>query len=193
MTTATPRVARALVVYESMFGNTEKVADAVARGLRLEGVDTGLVEVGAAPAVLREGLDLLVVGAPTHAFSLSRPSTRADAVRQGARAERTSRGLREWLDALQYDAARAPVLAAFDTRVTKVRWLPKAAGPTAARLARKRGLSTIEKPVGFLVDGLQGPLVDGELERAVAWGRRLGTACIDREAARDGLSASDRG
>jgi hypothetical protein len=189
----TQPVARALVVYESMFGNTEKVAGAVARGLQLEGVDTGLVEVGSAAASLPEGLDLLVVGAPTHAFSLSRASTRADAVRQGAPSERTTLGLREWLDAVRYDASRVPALAVFDTRVTKVRWLPKAAGPTAARLGRKRGLETLEKPVAFLVDDLRGPLVEGELERAVAWGRRLATRCIDSEAAREGFSVPDRG
>ena len=75
---------RALVVFESMFGNTEKVAGAVARGLQLEGVDAGLVEVHAAPHRLAADLDLLVVGGPTHAFGMSRASTRADAVRQGA-------------------------------------------------------------------------------------------------------------
>ena len=53
---------RALVVFESMFGNTEKVAAAVAHGLQLEGIDTGLVEVHAAPATLSPDVDLLVVG-----------------------------------------------------------------------------------------------------------------------------------
>ena len=55
---------QALVVYESMFGNTERVATAVVRGLRLEDVDAGLVEVGSAPAVLPLDLDLLVVERP---------------------------------------------------------------------------------------------------------------------------------
>jgi hypothetical protein len=77
--------------------------------------------------------------------------------------------------------------------VTKVRWLPKAAGPTAARLAHKRGLETLEKQVAFLVDDLRGPLVDGELERAVAWGRRLATRCVDDKAAREGFSVPGRG
>lgn len=179
-TTPTPR---ALVVYESMFGNTEHVAAALARGLQLEGLDTGLVEVGSAPAELSVDLDLLVVGAPTHAFGLSRPSTRADAVRQGAAPERAQHGLREWIESVRFDAARPPSLAAFDTRVTKVRWIPKAAGPTAVRLAHKRGLEAPAKPVGFLVEDLQGPLVEGEVERAVAWGRRLGAECVDRVAA----------
>ena len=174
---------RALVVYESMFGNTEKVAAAVARGLQLENVETGLVEVGSASAELSPDLDLLVVGAPTHAFALSRPGTRADAVRQGAAAERARLGLREWLESVHLESARPPLLAAFDTRVTKVRWLPKSAGPSAVHLARRRGLESIGKPVGFLVDDLRGPLVDGELERAAAWGRRLGAEGLERLAA----------
>ncbi len=170
---------RALVVYESMFGNTSQVADAVTRGLLLEGVDAGMVDVGSAPESV-DDLDLLVVGAPTHAFSLSRPSTRADAVKQGAGRERARTGLREWLAAVDVDPARPPLVAAFDTRVTKVRRLPKAAGPTAVRLAHKHGLTALTKPHGFLVDGVQGPLVDGELERAVAWGREVAATCAGR-------------
>ncbi|HCB06716.1 MAG TPA: flavodoxin [Nocardioides bacterium] len=179
--TVTPRL-RALVVYESMFGNTAKVADAVARGLRLEDVDAGAVEVGAAPTRLPTGIDLLVVGAPTHAFSLSRPSTREDAVRQGAPSECAPLGLREWLESVRLDDAALPDLAAFDTRVTRVRWLPRSAAPTAAKLGRRRHLTIVSKPIGFLVEGLQGPLVDGELERAVAWGRRIGATSVERSA-----------
>jgi hypothetical protein len=181
MTAATPL--RALVVYESMFGNTEKVAAAVLHGLQHEGVDTGLVEAGSAPATLPDDLDLLVVGGPTHGFSMSRTSTRADAVRQGAPSERAGTGIREWLESVRLDAALRPVVATFDTRVTKVRWIPKAAGPSAARVARRRGLEVVAKPVGFLVDDVRGPLLEHELEHAVAWGRRLATELSDRTAA----------
>ena len=174
---------RALVVFESMFGNTEKVAGAVARGLQLEGVDTGLVEVRSAPHHLASDLDLLVVGGPTHAFGMSRAGTRADAVRQGAPSERATTGLREWLETVELDAECVPGLATFDTRVTKVRWLPQAAGLAAARLGRRRGLEPVAKPLGFLVDDIRGPLVDRELERAVEWGRRLGVELVDRAAA----------
>jgi hypothetical protein len=173
---------KALVVYESMFGNTERVAKAVVRGLRLEDVDAGVVDVGTAPAVLPPDLDLLVVGAPTHAFSLSRRSTRADAVRQGAPAERAQLGLREWLGSVRFDPARAVPVVAFDTRIAKVRRLPKAAGPVAVRLAHKHGLRVVDRPVAFVVTDLQGPLVDGEVERAVAWGRQLGADCVNRVA-----------
>ncbi len=174
----------ALIVYESMFGNTERVAAAVARGLRREGVHARLFEVGWAPAELSDEVDLLIVGAPTHAFALSRPDTRAEAVRQGAPAGRAAQGLREWLESVGFDSVRPPALAAFDTRMSKVRWLPKAAGPTAVRLAHKHGLEATDKPVGFLVEHLQGPLVDGEVERAVAWGRRLGAESVARVAFR---------
>jgi hypothetical protein len=177
---------KALVVYESMFGNTERVAAAIARGLELEGVDCSHVEVWAAPAHLSPSLDLLVVGGPTHAFSLSRASTRADAVRQGARVAHTDVGVRDWLDYVVVDPDRAPVVATFDTRVSKVRWLPKAAGTTAAHLVRRRGWQVLTKPVGFLVEDLSGPLVEGETERAVAWGRRLGAQLADRVAAETG-------
>ena len=71
---------RALVVYESMFGNTEAVARAVADGLA-EMHDVDLREVSQAPTEVIGRVDLIVVGGPTHAFSLSRPATRASAVR----------------------------------------------------------------------------------------------------------------
>ena len=175
---------RALVVFESMFGNTEKVAGAVAHGLQLEGVDTGLVEVRSAPARLASDVDLLVVGGPTHAFSMSRAGTRADAVRQGAAPERATVGLREWLDQVELEPDHLPELATFDTRVTKVRWLPQAAGPSAGRAGRHRGMRLVAKPVGFLVEDLQGPLLAHEEEHAVTWGRTLATALLDRAALR---------
>jgi flavorubredoxin len=76
---------RALVVFESMFGNTEAIAHAVADGLRST-MDVDVVEVGAAPASPADDVDLLVVGGPTHAFGLTRPSTRQDAARQAGHA-----------------------------------------------------------------------------------------------------------
>jgi len=185
---------RALVVFESMFGNTEKVAGEVARGLRMAGMDTGLVEVHAAPATLSAEVDLLVVGGPTHAFGMSRASTREDAVRQGAPAQRGDLGLRDWLRDVRLPEKRVPELATFDTRVTKVRWLPKAAASAAARAGRVRGLHQVAKPIGFLVDDLKGPLVERELERAFGWGRRLGTEHLARhDRAREQVRSSEAG
>ena len=162
-----------MVVFESMFGNTEKVARAVANGLQAEGVPTAVVEVSVAPADLPPSVDLLVVGAPTHAFSLSRPKTRSEAVRQGADESKAAIGLREWLETVRPATDHPVHVAVYDTRATKVRRLPAAAGPSAARLAKRRRFARIDRPVAFLVDDLQGPLVDGEIDRATSWGRLL--------------------
>ena len=177
MTGPDQRRPHALVVVESMFGNTEQVARAVAAGLADEGVEASVVDVGAAPVDLPAEVDLLVLGCPTHAFSMSRPATRADAVRQGAPPERATTGLREWLGTvLPQDVRRSPVVAVFDTRVSKVRRLPAAAGPRTVRLARRPGTHGARSPRGPLVADTPGPLVAGELARATVWGHQLAGA-----------------
>lgn len=163
---------RATVVFESMFGNTRLVAEAVADGLRAAGAEVSVEcvrrDLAAAPDA-----DLVVVGAPTHAFSLSRPSTRRAAVEQGADPVDPDHGMREWLEGWPRAGADAPAVAVFDTRATKVRRLPKAAGTRAARLLRRRGYRLIEPPAAFLVGDVAGPLEDGELDHARTWGRGL--------------------
>ena len=180
----TQDVLRALVVYESMFGSTEDVARGVARGLRIGGATTvTLTDVRSAAPADESDFDLLVVGAPTHAFSLSRPSTRADAVRQGARPEVADTGLREWLSAMApQPGGTAPrsLAAAFDTRVTKVRRLPKAASTRAAHLLTRQGYELVSRPTPFLVHDVKGPLAEGELDRAVTWGRSVALAARRR-------------
>lgn len=165
-------VIKAHVVYESMFGNTEALAHAIAEGPREAGVEVRVTEVSTAPPADHLDAELLVIGAPTHAFSLSRASTRSDAVRQGAPASRQRIGLREWLNAAHGDA-RGPRVAVFDTRVSTVRRLPMAAGPRAAKLAGRRGFRLEARPHAFTVQDVQGPLTPGELDRARAWGREL--------------------
>jgi menaquinone-dependent protoporphyrinogen IX oxidase len=172
----------ALVVYESMFGNTEEVAKAVAEGLRLEGIETTVVEARSAPRAVARDLDLLVVGAPTHAFSLSRAASRQAAVSQGAVPERADLGVREWLESCRHDRRSPVALAAFDTRVSRVRWLPQSASAAAARIARKHDFRVVAHPIGFVVEDIKGPLRAGELDRAVAWGRELAIGAQDRAA-----------
>lgn len=163
----------ALVVFESMFGNTAIVARAVAGGLTLEGVDVTLTDVSQAPLLDVVVQGLIVVGAPTHAFALSRPATRAEAVRQGASPAIAETGVREWLIAGRHPVNEERLAATFDTRVTKVRRLPKAASTRGARMLVRAGFRMVAQPAGFLVEGIEGPPVDGELERARAWGRHL--------------------
>ena len=161
----------ALVVYESMFGNTRQVAEAIAAGLGSD-VQVELMEVGTAPVQLGEHVELVDVGGPTHAHGLSRPGPRKAAVEQGAGAETSSGvGLRQWLEALP---ARPGIsAAAFDTRFDKPRWLTgSAARGTARRLERLR-FRLVAPPESFYVLGTPGPLADGELERARRWGQNL--------------------
>jgi hypothetical protein len=162
---------RALVVYESMFGNTELVARQVADGLAGYG-QVEVREVSEAPAQPDEMLDLVVLGGPTHAFSMSRESTRQDARRQGATHGEVYTGLREWLDGIP-PGAHHPQVAAFDTRVTKVRRIPGSAARRAAKVAGRLGYHVTEQPESFFVEDVDGPLAEGELERARAWGSSI--------------------
>lgn len=161
---------KALVIYESMWGNTEEVARAVAAGLA-ESAEVEVREVGEAPA-LPDDVQLVVAGGPTHAFSMTRATTRADAVTKGATRPASAIGLREWLDQQPTGAHRAR-LATFDTRVDKVRHLPGSAAKSAARTARHHGFASAAAPHSFYVKDMPGPLLDGELERATDWGREL--------------------
>jgi hypothetical protein len=163
---------RALVVFESMFGNTRTIAQAVADGLAARG-EVVLVEVGAAGAALDGAVDLLVVGAPTHVYGLSRASTREGATKQATGPlVSTGIGLREWLAGLDANAPAVPA-AAFDTRFAKPRWLTGSAARSAVRQLRARRHPVLAPPESFLVTGMTGPLVDGELARARAWGEHL--------------------
>jgi hypothetical protein len=163
----------AWVVYESMFGNTEAVAHAVADGLREQGYDVTCADVSTARHAEALTADLLVVGAPTHAFSLSRVDSRADALLRGATTERPDVGLREWLTDLGPAPAEATAVAVFDTRASKVRRVPMSAGRSAARMLRRKGYPLHGRLEGFVVSDVCGPLVAGELTRAKTWGREL--------------------
>jgi hypothetical protein len=167
---------RTLIVYESMFGNTAEVAQAVARGLAARGdVEVEVRAVGIAPERVGDDVDLLVVGAPTHAFGLSRPSTRADAAGRGATVEPgPDGGVREWLDRQRPVTGRLhrPLAATFDTRVHRP-LLPGSAARAAGRRLRRLGYRVAARPTSFWVRGTAGPLRSGELDRAEEWGAEL--------------------
>jgi len=164
---------RALVVYESLFGNTATIARAVADGLST-GAEVTLTHVAEAPADVPPDVDVVVVGGPTHTFSMSREATREEAARRGG--DRRPGGIREWLQELP-TGGHPQDFVAFDTRVN-MPLLPGAASHSATRLARRRGFS-VSSPECFRVYGYHGPLIDGEVERAREWGRQLSQLLAD--------------
>jgi hypothetical protein len=165
---------RGLVVFESMFGNTQVIASSVADGLAPR-MQVDLIEVGVAPTALDGDVDLLVVGGPTHAFGMSRPGTRQSAAQQSQRGLVSARtGLREWLGRLP-GTSRHVAVATFDTRIAKPR-LPGSAAAAAEKRLRRLGFWSVVPPKSFYVEGTTGPLVDGEPERARRWGAELGAA-----------------
>lgn len=166
---------KVVIVFESMFGNTAALAADVMAGLEDAGADIALADVSSAQQLLLKGCDLLILAAPTHALTLSRPQSRADAVKRGADPDQAATGLREWLSTL--DAAlpptgKRPLIAVFDTRVSKVRHWPGSAAGSIARILKKSGYAVADRK-SFYVEGITGPLVAGEQARALDWGRGL--------------------
>jgi len=173
---------RALVVFESILGNTEVVARAIAEGLR-EGGGAGssveVVEVGAAPTTIPAGVDLLVIGGPTHAHGMTNPDSRASAARKAQRPViSTGVGIREWLAAV--GAAPAGITAAaFDTRIKGPGLLWGSAAKAATGRLKEQGFRMAASPESFLINGPTGPVHDvlmaGEADRARSWGSTLAT------------------
>ena len=167
---------RALVVYESIYGNTRAVAEAIAAGLSVGADCVCPVEQAGTPG---DDLDLLVVGGPTHmhglSSSLSRRLARSAAQDDGHAASDPDAvegpGLRQWLRDLP--RRQGGSAAAFDTRLDRS---PHATGSAARGIAhrlRRHGYE-VDRTASFLVDDSEGPLADGERERAEAWGAQLG-------------------
>ena len=166
---------RALVVFESMFGNTEVIARAVAEGL----ADKVPVRVVRATPdlVLEDDVELLVVGGPTHAFGMTRPATRESAGQQGASsAVSHGIGVREWLDGLGSTTCR---VATFDTRV-HMKGLPGSAARGVEKRLGRAGARVLAPATSFWVTSTQGPLLPGEEDRARQWGNELGLRLLLR-------------
>ncbi len=143
---------KALIVYDSVAGNTEKIAQAIAAGMA---GGTRVLRVGGLGAEELEGVDLLVIGSPTH----------------GGRPTEAMQG---YIDRIPQAAARRLHIAAFDTRLAMK--FVRIFGYAAERIADKleaSGSTVLLKPEGFVVKGRQGPPAEGELERAAAWGKEI--------------------
>ena len=156
---------KAMVVYDSVFGNTEQIAQAIGNALGSP-EDVEILRVGDVKPEQWTGLQLLIVGSPTRGF---RPTPATVGLLKG----------------IPKGGLQGVRVAAFDTRFTTdeikkgpailrllVNIFGYAAEPISARLKKKEGVPIVP-PEGFFVGGTEGPLQEGELERAADWARRI--------------------
>ncbi len=169
---------RAIVVYESMFGNTHTVADHIARGMG-EGVDVVVAPVQEASAALVAAADLVVVGGPTHVHGLSSVRSRAGAKDNAAAddgleldPDAEGPGLRDWFHDMDVAGTMA---AAFDTRVDAPAAVTGRASKGIARRLRHHGFALVAEPESFLVDKAN-HLLPAEDDRAETWGAAVAAA-----------------
>ena len=151
---------KVLVVYDSAYGNTEEIARAI--GAAVTPPDSArVVKVDAAGMVDLNGVDMLIVGSPT----------------QGGRA---TQNMQTFISGIPAAMLKDVKVAAFDTRIVPkgavgrffIRTFGYAAGRIGSVLAGKSGTQVVE-PEGFIVEGKEGPLKEGEVERAAAWAKTL--------------------
>lgn len=158
---------KSLVIFDSVYGNTEKIALAVGEALG-KPEDVRVVKVSEAKADQLAGVDLFVLGVPTQRF-------------------RTTAVVSEFLERIPANGLKGVKVAVFDTRLTTeeinktsilaffVKLFGRnayAAWPMANRLTKKGG-KLVGNPEGFCVKGMEGPLVEGEIDRAVNWARQV--------------------
>jgi Flavodoxin len=172
---------RAVVVYESMYGNTHLVADAIGAGLSTA-FDVTVVPVSQASRAVMTDASLVVVGGPTHVHGMSRAPTRKAAVEAAHKpmsplqveADAPGPGLREWFGSLGQYPAKA---AAFDTRMHGPAALTGRASKGVVRLLRAHGFDVVAEPESFLVTK-QDQLEPQESTRAREWGAGLAATTI---------------
>ncbi|HDK26267.1 MAG TPA: flavodoxin family protein [Candidatus Atribacteria bacterium] len=152
-----------LIIYDSFFGNTEKIAQAVGNSLSSkENAET--IRVSKVKPEQLIGLELIIVGSPTRAF-------------------RPTKAIMHFLNKIPLNGLKGVKVAAFDTRISTadvnsrflnilVKLFGYAAKPIADKLEKKGG-SLIIPPEGFFVKDSEGPLKDGEIERAVDWAKLI--------------------
>jgi flavodoxin I len=143
---------KTLIIYDSAYNNTEKIALAVGKAI------TGEVKVAKIDKLNNselEGLDLLIVGAPTYGGRPTPP-------------------IISFLDSIPNNLVKGLKVAAFDTRLSTrlVKVFGYAAPKIAGKLKNKGGIPVLP-PEGFFVKATEGPLKDSELERAAAWAKTI--------------------
>ena len=151
---------KTLVLYESIYGNTEKIAQSI--GSAMTG-NVKVLRIGEVNHCELESIDFLIVGSPTHGF-------------------RPTKSVQTFIESIPGDTLKGVNVATFDTRIptsevgTGLRLLMKMGGYAAPRIAqvlKKKGGNLAVPPEGFFVKDKEGPLKDGELERAASWAKEV--------------------
>ena len=155
---------KVLIVYDSVFGNTEKIAQVIGNAMGSQ-AEVNILRVGNVKQENLRGLDMLIVGSPTRAF-------------------KPTKEIINFLNGFPKNGLKGVKVAAFDTRFTMsaieesrvlpflVRLFGYAAKPISNRL-KKKGGELIISPEGFFVEGVEGPLKEGEIERAASWAKEI--------------------
>jgi len=155
---------KVLIVYDSVFGNTEKIAQVIGNAMGSQ-AEVNILRVGNVKQENLRGLDVLIVGSPTRAF-------------------KPTKEIINFLNGFPKNGLKGVKVAAFDTRFTMsaieesrvlpflVRLFGYAAKPISNRL-KKKGGELIISPEGFFVEGVEGPLKEGEIERAASWAKEI--------------------
>jgi flavodoxin I len=152
-----------LILYDSVYGNTQQIAMAISKSIS-SGIKAEAVHIKDVMPGQLTGLDILIVGSPTQAF-------------------RPTKTVTEFLDKIPPNGLKGIKVAAFDTRISlndvdsrflkvMVKLFGYAASPISIRLKKKGGKLVIP-PEGFLVNKTEGPLKEGEIERAAEWGSSI--------------------
>lgn len=160
---------KAIVVYESYWGNTAAVARAIAEGI---GSEARAMSTAEAAGEALAGVDLIVAGSPIVAFALPTERTRRDMAAKPGKApsppDLSHPSMRSWLEGLPAKAGGRG--AAFETGF---KLSPGGSAAAILRLLAKKGYSPAAKKQRFIVKGSFGPLKEGELDRARSWGSDL--------------------
>lgn len=155
------RAMKVFVVYDSVYGNTQKIAEAMIEGIG-SGRETNIAKATQVSAADLEGIDLLIVGAPTHGGTYTEP-------------------MKNFLSSIPANALKGIKAASFDTSFTEesqgafVRFLMKTLGYAAPKIGKalsSKGAEVITSEIFYVVD-TEGPLKDGEIERAGQWAATL--------------------
>jgi flavodoxin len=143
----------ALVLYDSQYGDTERIAQAIADTLAEFG-EAQAVRLDPSQPVDLQGVDVFIVGCPTQGW-------------------RPTQAVQSFLEEVSSEELRSLAGACFDTRFRLPRFMTGSAAKVMAGKLREKGVSLLVEPESYFVEGTEGPLREGELERAATWARQI--------------------